>query len=515
MSSLRSALRSIVASPATLAAAGGAVLVEGAVRALLGVFVSPVAALVAPPVAAVVGLGAVAPAVRHSLSDGPRVAVRLSIPRARLRSLVGLAVVGHALALGVGVCAFLLVDTPVRAALYWLGEAGALTPAVVVLTPLPGVAAGTALGWALPAVGFERLAAGDSLRDALAVSVRAPLDAPRRVAAAVAAHLGWTALGGAFVAAAALLALSVRSPVIPLAVGSGALFLVSTTAVAALFVFHLDRPPGPSPTPREGASLARVALVVLVLCLVVGAGAVRAAELRPAAADPQPLPDDPDALYATALDNTAASSYRHRITVSPESDEPFVVEHRLDRRDRQYRQSFAGAAQGRPVYADMGVGSPPVEGFGPFALGTRTAADGRRVRATPAYVRWESEFRWRDGGDFAPPTPVEGWRVVERSEDRLVLSLTDPARVFEATQGRRPDRLTNVSAARVRVVVDPRTRTVESVESRLDADVVVDGTSGHVDAHVVHAFDTGIDVRRPDFVGPRTAGQWVWTLFAY
>jgi hypothetical protein len=486
----------MVTRPRLLLAAGLAVLGEVGLRALLGWLLAPPAAVCWPPVLAVVAVG------RASAADRS------------LRSLLTLAALGHLLALPAGAALFLLVDTPIRAALYAVGAGGVVSPGVVVLSPLLGVALGTVVAWAVPAAALGGLAEGAGARAALRSAVDAAVTRPRRVGGAALSHLvGGVVAGG--VAAAGIGAVIVTESVVVLAAASGVVLLVWLGVLAALADLHLGgRPPEPDGVPSPVA--VGVALAVVV-ALVAGASAVRVGEHRPLETAPAALPDDAGAAYATALANTERRNHRYRVVVGPREPESFVVEHRVDRADRQYRQRALGRAAGPSIYADTGTGSPAVRGFDRFALGRRTVGpEDRPVRASPDYLQWAADYDLHDDGGLTPPDPdAEGWRVAERNDTALVVELTEPEAVFVSVRNRPPDRLTNVTAARVRAVIDTGSGTVETITYRFDATVHTGETETTVEGRVRHTFEVGIDVRRPPVLDSRSLGGWTWKLFAY
>jgi hypothetical protein len=492
--------RPTVSSPLSdtdlLLAAAAAVVVEAAVRVAAG----PVAAVVVPPVAAVSLLG------RHVAAEdasGPLLA-----------RLAGVALGGHAVALTLGAAAFLLLDTPVRAALYLLGRGDLLSVEVHLLAPLPTVAAGAVVGWTVPAVAVARVATGDGLRSAGSRALAAALARPRslsRLAGVHAALAGWLAASAGLVVVFA----TARAPTVGLAAGAalaacGAVVALAAGADAAreVPVVSRDRAAG-------SRSLARPALVaVLVAGLVVGAAGVRAADLRPLDRSAAPLPDDPDAAYATAFANTEAASHEYRVAVGDDEGEPFVVTRRIDRADRRYRSWSGGEAIGPDIYASAGTGSPPRRTADRFTLGTRTVGpDDRPVRAAPDYLLWTETYDWEGG--LTPPDPVDGWATVERTDDRVVLALTDPAAVFAALNGREPAGLANVTAARVRAVVDRESGTLVRVETRVDLTVVEGEERYDVAGRSTHEFAVGVDVERPAELGAPSLGERLWSVAVY
>ncbi|WP_058365476.1 hypothetical protein [Haloparvum sedimenti] len=543
---------SVALNDARLVALATAVaLAEVVLRVAVALLVNPLLAIAVPPVVAAVGLAAGTPrtlpdagrnADADALDAGQNAGAEAPNIRGvpdRLPRLSAVAMVGHAVALAGGVGLFVLVDTPAKAAVYWLGRGDALGIGWLVAWPTVGVAAGTFLAWSAVAGAVTATALGDpsgslrsgatdaTLRGAVATvgtAVARSLSAPRPLAVAALCHLVPVAL--ALVAAATILVLAVpRSTnavgiALMAAVAAGAVALIGLS-LAFLTAFHAQR----RTRENEGSDAAatgrdlpvrRVALALLVVsALVVGAGAVRVTETRPVDTAPEPLPEDPDALYATALANTERASHDYRVAVEGD-DEPFVVGHRIDREDRRYRQYLRGEAVGPEVYASTGVGSPPPRtGVAAYALGSRTAPETEQsVAALPAYVYWSSTYEWR-ASRLTPPTAVEGWEVVERDEDRVVLELTDPAAVYRAVQGWSPDAVRNVSASRIRATVDPDRGTLRAVDVRLNATVVYGDDAQRYDATTSHEFAVDVNVERPVELGPPRPGEAVWRLLVY
>lgn len=293
-----------------------------------------------------------------------------------------------------------------------------------------------------------------------------------------------------------------------------------TALFAGLAVVHsVGRTvPASSPVPAGRLRVGGVVLL-LVVAAVGGAGAVRVTDTRPTDTTAAPLPDEPQSAYHTALVNTERADHRYRVAVEPDSDEPYVVVRWMDRTDRQYRAEPRQRATGTPIYLDSGTESPPLSGGEVVSLGSRTVGpDERTVRAAPGYVRWSAEYNLSSDGRFYPPSPdVSGWQVTDRDSETLVLELTDSEAVLDAGFGRDYPAAANVTESRITVRIDRERRVVERAEYRFSGTIkeeTADGTFP-LDAHVVYEFETGIDVERPPAVGPRSPGEWVWTLFAY
>ncbi|WP_435067676.1 hypothetical protein [Haloplanus sp. C73] len=504
MSALRPAVRATLNSPRLLALAALAAVAETAVRVGAILVDSIPLAVLCPPVGVVV-LGLAAPSVRAALSPSLD---SDDTGRPSLPALFAVAVGGHALAVAVGTTGFLLLDTPARAALYWLGYGDALTSlSVQVGGAILGVSVGTLLGWVVAAPAVGRVVAGDSPGRALGAALVGAGESPPAVARLLAVHFAFAGL--LVVAVATAIGAGGR---LGLALGVAIAVLGSAFALAVLAARSVAAAPAEASPP----DWRRVALILVVLVAAgTAVGGVRAAELRPTATHAASLPDDPDAAYATARANTFRADHRYRVAVLAPDADPFVVEHRIDRTDRQYRQTTDGRAHGPSVYASAGTGSPPTRGLDIVALGSRTA-DGHTVRATPDYVSWADRYDWAPGGGLKPPAAgVDGWRVAERGDGRLVLELTDPEAVFAATHPNGPDRLSNVSAAHVRAVVDTETATLERIDVRFDGTVVSGDDSTRVASRVRHEFAVGVDVARPSALGALRPSELVWRALVY
>ena len=382
MSALRSAVRATLNSTRLLAVA--IALAETASRTALGLVGPPVLAVLWPPVFVVVGFGLAAPTVRAALPPDAR---SEDGERPSVIALVVAAVLGHAAAITVGTAGFLLLDTPIRAALYALGHGGALGIPVQIGGAALGVVVGTLLAWTIPAIAVGRLVAGATPRRAVRTALFAPARSPRAVAGALGVHAGIALLLGFSLAAGVGVGQLRRSAVVAAAVGGGVALPVLLLAPALLAARYRA---WTAPSRAVGPDRRRLALAALLLTgSVVGAAGVRTAELRPGVAPaPDALPADPDAAYATARANTFRADHRYRLAILDGDDpdgEPFVVDRRLDRADRQYRQRSLGEARGPSVYASAGTGAPPIRGFDAVALGERTVGDDRTVRASPEY----------------------------------------------------------------------------------------------------------------------------------
>ncbi|GGM58798.1 fumarate reductase subunit D [Halarchaeum rubridurum] len=516
---LRDGLRVALNRPRTFGFAGGALLCEVVLRLALAT-VHPLLAVVCPPVVALPLLGATAPAVDAAVAD-PAATPALAL-RARLRergpTLLALAVGGHLVALACGAAAFLLLDTPVRWAVYATG--GTVSTVAVHVTPLVGVAVGAFLAWGLLAPAVARAASGDGV----GVDVRAPLRAlrdRRRTAAVLGLHLVCALVAlGLFAACVALAAdyyptrtAALLSLGVAFASTVGALVLLGTLA----YPIHvaLARRGGPRP---PSLSPKRVAVAALLLTtLVAGASAVRVTETRPtpdAGTGTAALPADATDAYAAALDRTAARD--HRVTVRDAHEgRALVSTTTVERTDRRIR-TVVDTGDGDPTvgYADSGV-VYGLAGFSPglFALGERHAGDWKRARALPGYWYLRDEYAVTDGFASGLPEPHTGaWTTVNRTDGVRTVALTDDAAVFDALLDVEADDA-SVRSGRVRMRLDTERGVVLGGSARLNA------TLGDHDLVRNRTYDAasgpGVEAPRPDTLGARSPGEWLWDVFAY
>ncbi|MEA1930177.1 MAG: hypothetical protein U9O06_01305 [Euryarchaeota archaeon] len=520
MSTLRRAIAVTLSSPRLLAIMAAGALAEIIVRIGLGMAAVPIVGVLFPPVFGVLAYTVVTPELRRHVDGDPTETVDRPVDTQLAARLVGLTVVAHSGAVFGAAALFLLVDTPLRAALYFFGEGDHLGVFVQFTTPLLGIAVGTVLLWTLVAGGISRVATGVPIQEAMKTALVKPIHRPRAAATAMAVHLVLlgAVIGGLLVG-------------VPYTRGTGSLlefgvvagtvvFVVLAFGFAFLAAFHLirtaDQPAGRLLRSTPSVSARRLVVVgLLVTSLLVGASAVRLAELRPLDQSPEPLGDEPTAAYATAVDNTEQADHRYRVSINADESSPFILEYQHDRSDRQYRGLPRGKASGPDIYADTGAGYPSrMEPAGLFSLGSETTADDRTLRAMPSYLRYSDYYDWNRTLTPLDRT-VDGWETVSETESRLVLELRDPVDVAEFGIGYRPEEASNVSESRVRAVVDRESRTLVSVENRLNATIEQDGDAYAVDRYNDHEFEVGYDVQRPHELGPPSLGQWLWRLAVY
>lgn len=513
MPALRAGVQAALNDPRILGVIAAAFVLETALRAPIAA-VNPALAVVCPPVVAVPLLGAAAPAVRAAVRPSE------SIPDWRLgtlrdqfdRRLVAAAVVGHAVALPLGVAGFLLVDSSIRATVYALG--GSIPAFVVLLAPLPGVAVGTIVAWGVLVPGLARLVAGASTRTV----VRAPLDAvarPRWLAGTLSIHATCGLVGAgvfltAMVPVSRLVVQQTPGRSVPaFALTAGLLTLTAVALGTVAYPVQVARAPD---RPRlDAVPVRRMALAALVVSsLVVGASAVRLTETRPtpdvAAADtPADLPADGTGAYATAVERTSAGDSRVVATY----DDDFRAVAALDRDPREYRTTIHDAEGNDTAYVDPGVDYSAGVRWELYSLDSRDIED-RSVRAVPVYWRVAPGYDVSEG--FAPsvPAPTDGWRTVERGNGTMTVELTGGDAVARAS-GVAPPENGSYETAWVRMRIDTDEGVLLGGETRLNA---TDDDS--IDRRVRYEVDTDdVHVDRPAELGSRTGGEWLWKLFAY
>ncbi|QKY18994.1 hypothetical protein B4589_000870 [Halolamina sp. CBA1230] len=514
MSSRRAGLRVALNRPRVLGVVAAAFLLEALLRAPLAV-VNPILAVVCPPIAAVPLLGAAAPAFRMAVDDLETVPdLHPETLRERFdRRLLAAAVVGHAVALALGVAGFLLIDTPVRATVYALG--GSVPPFVVLLAPLPGVAAAMIVAWGLLVPALSRLAAGASTGTAVRAPLRA-LASPRDLLGSLSLHAACGLLGaGVFLTAM----VPVTRLVVQQTPGHPAPAFALTAGLLTVTAVLLGAVAYPVQVARAGwtasvgpVPVRRVALAALVVSgLVVGASAVRLTETRPTpdagvADNAVDLPADATAAYATAVERTSAGDSR----VVAAYDSGFRAVAAIDREERAYRTTIDDAAgRTHTAYVDAGVDYSAGVRWELYALGGREVEE-RSVRAVPVY--WRVAPGYDVSGGFAPrvPATTDGWRTVERGDGTMTVELTGGDAIARAT-GLPPAENGSYEAAWTRMRIDTDEGVLLGGETRLNA-------TGEraIDRHVRYEVQTGdVRVERPDELGDRTLGEWLWTLFAY
>lgn len=515
---------------------GLVVLLEGAIRVALVVAMEPhwgtlwvlAAVVVWPPIVTVVGIGVSMQWVmgtgdsrdgdtpRRDAGDTSRLG-RLPVSEIATRTVV-LGVIGgagHIVAIVLGTVVFLLVDTPVRYALYWIGYGDLFTFAVVTYSPFVGIALGTIVAWAIPAIAVVGIGTGGQRGPALWNAIVAPVTRPRAVAmtAVGTTVLAILAVGGVYALGEGTawidqrgVAIGSRS-VAPVAfvLGGTILVLASATCLAGTTVFVRERftpidrssaatsTAGGSRVGRTGPAVRLLLVVLLVTALVTTASVVRTNEVRPVDTTPEPLPDDPDRLYATAYENTDRANHEYRwLDVADDSDEA-TLELRIDRRDRRMTVTIAGHEQ---YYSHglLATGQPaPVPGY--------------------AIVRDDGPPRIGQ-----PRADIDGWTIVAEDDDEITLELVDSEGVTPVVEGEDPVLYDghDVNESWTRMTIDADDGTLSHGEHRLNT-TDPDDREGGIDRHVRWEYETGDDVTvdRPAEFGTPGLGERFWRLFAY
>ncbi len=508
-------------------------LLEVPIRLVLAITTDPIAAVLWPPIVAVIGLAWAVPTTRSAMGDDVASEEAGEI-RDRLPSLAVVALAGHVLAVGVGTVLFLFVDTPIRYGLYWIGRGDLISASVIAIAPLVGVAVGTLVAWTVPAIAVVRAVDGATGLDSLRSSLRMVVTQPRTIGALAAGQLvavlvlqvsigvaSWTGAGiGAgphhsfleylFVPLALVFEGNVSIPSIAL----GGLIAVFGTALwlgVALALAVRVAAATPARSREMSVPVARLALAaVLLTALVATAGAVRIGEVRPVDTSPESLPDDPDALYATALENTERSSYEYRATEPGAGTEHLL---RIDRSDRRIVSAIDG---GTPAYASMGTVAPMRSAAPDVTLRTWeiTGAGSTTVGAMPGYL-YAADSAYR----HAEPRPeTGGWTVATDRNDELVLELAEPEDVFAAVTGSELDRQfddAQVHESQVQMVVDTDRKVLSHGEVGLNVTEADADEPDVYETYFEYEYSVDVDVDRPAEFGEPGPSEWLWKLFAY
>ncbi|MEY7847610.1 hypothetical protein AB7C87_00180 [Natrarchaeobius sp. A-rgal3] len=527
MSSFRTVLSRTTSSWRLVAVVALVALLEGGVRIGLVDFLDPyygdlwlsAAVILWPPVFAVFGLAAVSSMARDVIAE-EETRAEVDVAESgwdgeiagRLAALAALATVGHWVAIVLGAALFLVVDTPIRFVLYWAGHGDLFTFTVVTFGPFAGIGIGALVAWIVPGIAVAEIGRGVRVTDAFRTAIAAPWSAPRSLATATAWTLGFVGFtAGAFVVTdrvvrwfedAALTVGPVDAEIVPIALGLSILVTAGAVWLAGALGLVLDRFADSSPPSRSSSRntasravpVARLAIVVLlVTSLVVAAGAIRANEIRPIDTDPEPLPDDPDELYATAHDNTDRSNHAFRWLNASAPDEEVIYEFRIDRENRHISTSLDGSD----------------------TYHTNAMMHSGRPAPLPGYVIMTEEDRLPRLGEPSPE--AENWTVVAEDDDEITLELTDPDDVYFANQGGDLEQSYDdpeVQEAWARMIVDADRKTFSHGELRMN--VTDRGEPGEAyDAHLAYEYETDVTVDRPDDVDSPGAGEWFWRVFAY
>ncbi|MFC5972065.1 hypothetical protein ACFPYI_12060 [Halomarina salina] len=530
------------------------VLGELLVRWVLIWQTTPVVAVLCPPVFAVLGAAAAVSPAREALGD----AAFSQLPpyRGRLPSLIALSVIGHVLALLGGLVLFFLVDTPVRFMLYALARGDLISAGVVAVGPLIEIAIGTLLVWVIPGIAVIRCVEGESLTVALRNALAVLFDTPRTVVVGMGFN-GYLALVGGLLLVVFFQTNSnpvfgnlryhyrIQSLFLTVLLGGVAVVVLGLGLAVSVSYFVSQVPPRPSPTPLPSTGRLLIAGVV-VLSLAAGAGAIRASETRPLGTGTTPLPDDADRMYAAAVSNTFAGGYEHRaVTIEDGAGSNRLWQ--VDRRNRQVRYTWWEEGESRPTgvtdgsvsYATMGLYAPGSES--PFRLGSWTVMEVREADIAPGYAAVDDE-RLSLANRRLAPIDAEGWTVIDRSAETVMLEIDLQRHLLRETYGYTDHDLqpvetgdgrtfvivgsetgatVHVQETTVRVVVDRETGELRSGTQTVDVRIEHDAgetSTARTERHrrvVSHSFQTETDVTRPADLGPVRPGEWVWRLLAY
>jgi len=524
MPEYRAAARITANTPWFVAVVGAITVTEVALRTVVWWVLGPAATLLVPPILAVVGLGALVPRLERALNEDTSDGDPDSPSSPRPSALGIVAVLGHAFALLVGLGTFVLVDTPVSALLYWIGITDGPFPVKhLLVSPLIASVAIVA-AWVVPATAAVQVARGNAVVTASVTALRGAFYRPRQLASSAALY-GLCVPGAAVLAGVGLVltaGLGLPDPLLFL--GSAVLLAIGGVFPLAYLTAHTVARTRSAPgttSPLIGdrwPGTGRLVVGILVLtCLVTTAGVVRVAEHRPVDTTAEPLPDDPDALYATARENTFDTDHELRVSVYGNGSEPFIREYRVDRSDRQFTSHSQGQAASPPVYATTGFGAPPRRG-GLDDVGFRACSLDSSYRARqpgPSYFVWMDGYSWDDNEPLSPPAAAfDGWTVTNRTEQRIVLELTAAETVANASvQGR--SNVTQATEAQLRAVIDRERGTLDVVDLRFNGTIQQAGSTRRVDIDARQEFAVDVDVERPTGVGGYTLDEMFWRLMVY
>lgn len=501
-----------------LSAFAGVVLVVAVLERIAYGHLHPIALIFGPPVVTAGVFAILLPRFRSVRSEAVDPPVVGSTPPYRRWLRTGVAAVAvHGVAVVVGIALFLVVDTPVRYLLYWAGY-GPFSIDTVETFGVGGVVAATAVVWGLLAVTVVHAARGSTLRTALWRGLSDPIARPRSGALTV-------GLYGLVLASVFVLGRSIPRDLPRGDWGTALLLLGGLLSLGALAsallvdhqLFRADRPPIDPPANRRGA--AQVAVAALLVTSLVGvAGAVRVTETRPTA-DPEPLPDDPAAAYATALENTDRASvavsvehhhenatYYNDVTEwrqDPDNRRQLVYRNASDESSlwydsagtsvRQYPSSATWSWFGIDGVVEIDGGQEAVIGIGPGYWQNEIGRLGPTVLLPPARI-----------GSLSPAAEVE-WTIVEETDDELVVE-----RVVDSSE--------RYDEHRTRMTIDTERKIVTGGETYAVANESADGVEAGrypYEEHTEYDVETDVSVDRPPELGSPSAAEWAAKLLAY
>lgn len=512
-----------------------------------GVLWGPALSVIWPPFFAVCAAGGVMAVRSNGGADGVHHLVRNRLP-----GLVAVAVVGHVFALVVGTALFVLIDTPIRYVVYWAGRGELISPWIIVFSPPIGVGLGALVGWSLPAITVISVAGGARVREAIQETRTRAVASPRAVARLVA----WQFVFGGILVLSAFgvsrwldrihdsLRTGSPEPSIALAFAVGGLVVVFGSAVCSGGLFELTRSVlQTNVAERQSASsppLVRFGLIFLVCTgLVVAAGVVRINETRPTETSPEPLPDDPDALYATALENTHQSNHKAGVTflenthqsnhkdnyTDKNGTEQFYAEIRLDRDDRQMKIWSAVPEADKPEAMLYGTTGQAYKYTSDNILTSEASSEQSTI---PLYLVF-IDSHTTDNNIHFPDAEAKNWTKRSEYDGTIVLELAD-ATTIRPSLPDYPGGDFIIRQSQARATVDTDSKTITEMEVLVwavkeppgdnDARTTIDNEEiepgpAEIYFHRRYEFETDIDVERPAEVGSPTFTELLWRLFAY
>ncbi len=473
-----------------------------------------------PPVVAVVGVGVVLATGWGPVEERDMKAIATMVP-----ALALVAIGGHAVALIGGFMLYLLIDTPARFALYSLEIADPFVGSDAMFVPFVGWFVCTVIAWTVPAIVLTRVVDGSGIAAGVVDALSYPQYCPRQL-------LRLLALAAGMVAVPALLMLAgFRTTVTP---GSTLELLGETgifaTAMVIPFIWLViarsvtaspplmgrgrasdassqisPRKREDTPPDRPAVSLTQIALAgLLVLSLVATAGAVRAAEFRPVDTDPEPLPDEPDELVATAVANTDRTDYDH--TRLNATDDTLIIRVQLDRTNRQLK----GWAPENTTVTYLSTDT--------FYMGVPNETDPERImdRAIPGYYTGDFESGEEMSVSF---DETDSWEIVDEGEDTVRLEPSEPADVYQAVTGVALDHQfgePEIHEANGWVVVDTDRKALSHAEFNLNiSDHATSEADPEYNEQIRHEFESDITVERPDQSDSLSPLRVFWRVLLY
>lgn len=335
--------------------------------------------------------------------------------------------------------------------------------------------------------------------------------------------LGYVLVTGVLLGTAQLLqfALEGVDEVVPFLAAVAVIAVVGTVGLvlaSALHVTYFDRTVALTvrDLPPVRVRWPRVAVVaVVLLAAVAGAGYVRAVDAGAGQSEMQALPDDAQAAYPVAANNTRHANHRRTVVTRNVSagEESFrtISESAIDYDERRVSVFFYGDDPEVRVggFQSEGTVAMPSTGAGPWrdSFGPLTRErNGWTVVAMPGYATTRPS-------DVAPvPERGADWPVETSNESAIVYRVDDPAAVEDASPGSYYGMhrgLTEEST--LTVVVDRERGVVDRARFRFHS-----AASGHVHEYEMRYTEVGTaTVERPEALGERSPMEWFWDALYY